>query len=513
MSPAVQTALTQLLDYAVVYELMSEGDRFYAQNLLMDALKLDQFEEVMDYDFMPPLQDILDALLDDAVERGLIDNNFSERDLLDTRLMNCLLPRPSEVVRVFHHHYAQRPELATEQFYDFAQKSHYIRVNRIQKDVRWSVESPYGKLDLSLNLSKPEKTPEEIAKARLAPSTAYPLCMLCPTNEGFAGSASRPARQNLRVIPIELNNEEWGFQFSPYVYYNEHCIVFSQAHRPMKIDESVFGKLFDFVDLFPHYFLGSNADLPIVGGSILSHEHFQGGAETFTMDHCPVVASFELMVEGQHVQVEVLNWALSSIRLISSNRQAVEKACQNLLASWKTYTNEELGIHAFSGQEPHNTLNPIARKRGQDYVMSLIFRNNRCTEERPFGLFNPREVFHHIKKENIGLIEAMGLAILPARLKTELGELASYLFSTKGAPFDATQLSEACQKHVSWTRETVLPAQHDAIAKAESEEDVFDCLLIEVAKVFQQVLEDCAVFPRTVEGQTALADFVKESLQ
>ena len=449
------------------------------------------------YKFSQDSDYILADLLKEAVTRGIIEDSIGYRDLFDTRLMNCLLPRPAQVQNDFWRHYQESPESATQFYYKFSQDSDYIRRYRIKKDRRWNVDTDYGTLDITINLSKPEKDPKAIAAARNASVSAYPKCQLCMENEGYAGRLDHPARENHRIIPITVNDSKWGFQYSPYVYYNEHCIVFNGEHTPMKIERQTFVKLFDFIKQFPHYFLGSNADLPIVGGSILSHDHFQGGHYTFAMEKAPVIQEFT--VKGfEDVTAGIVKWPLSVIRLQSEDVTRVIDLADHILQAWRGYTDDAAFIFAETDGQPHNTITPIARMRDGKYELDLTLRNNITTEEHPLGVYHPHKELHHIKKENIGLIEVMGLAVLPARLKDELELLKTYILEKKDI-----RSNETIAKHADWT-ESFLPSYPEINA-----ENVTHILEQEVGKVFCQVLEDAGVYKCTDEGLAAFDRFVE----
>lgn len=410
--------------------------------------------------------------------------------------MNCITPRPAQVIDAFWQKYDISPTDATTYYYTFCQDTNYIRRARIAKDLRWSVPSKYGDIDISINLSKPEKDPKAIAAAKNAPASSYPKCLLCMENEGYAGTVTHPARQNHRIIPLNICDSQWGFQYSPYVYYNEHCIVFNGEHIPMKIEKKTFKKLFDFVKLFPHYFLGSNADLPIVGGSILSHDHFQGGHYTFAMAKANTLNSFR--VAGfENVKCGILNWPISVIRLKGETTEELIELADHILKTWQSYTDESAFIFAETDGEPHNTITPIARFRNGFYELDLALRNNITTEEHPLGVFHPHSNLHHIKKENIGLIEVMGLAILPARLKQEMNLLAEYILSGKNV-----RENSALNKHADWIDE-FLPKYHDI-----NEENIMDILQNEIGTVFVQVLEDAGVYKCTQSGLQAFMRFI-----
>ena len=491
----VSREIAELVQYGINAGLVPECERIYTTNLLLDVLGEDEYEEPEEIGD-EPLEAILEKLLDYAVQKGLIEDSIVYRDLFDTRLMNCLMPRPAEVRKTFWEHYEESPEKATEYFYKLSQDSDYIRRYRIAKDMRWKVPSEYGDIDITINLSKPEKDPKAIAAARLMKAAGYPKCLLCPQNEGYAGRVNHPARQNHRIIPITINDSEWGFQYSPYVYYNEHCIVFNFRHVPMKIERAAFVKLFDFVKLFPHYFLGSNADLPIVGGSILSHDHFQGGHYTFAME----TADFEKMVVipgYEDVTAGIVKWPLSVLRIRHKDSERLVDLAEHVLDVWRGYKDEDAMILPETDGVPHNTITPIARKRGDLFELDLVLRNNLTTEERPMGLYHPREAYHHIKKENIGLIEVMGLAVLPSRLKDEMALLKKYILEGKDISSE-----ETLAKHADWVKE-FLP-KYGTI----TEENAEDILKNEIGKVFVKVLEDAGVYKCTEEGRKAFLRFI-----
>ena len=443
------------------------------------------------------LDDILDTLVDYAAEQGLLKSeSITGRDLFDTALMGAVTPRPSEVIRTFRSLYGESPEKATDWFYQFSQDTNYIRATRVAKDIRWSVPSEFGDIDISINLSKPEKDPRDIAAAKTAKQSAYPKCQLCLENEGYAGRMDHPARQNHRIIPVTINESHWGFQYSPYVYYNEHCIVLNGEHVPMKIDRAAFRKLFDFVGQFPHYFLGSNADLPIVGGSILSHDHFQGGRYEFAMAKAPYESKFT--VPGyEDIEAGIVHWPLSVIRLRGEDDERIIDLADHILKAWRGYTDEAAFIFAETDGEPHNTITPIARKRDGKFELDLALRNNITTDECPLGVYHPHAEYHHIKKENIGLIEVMGLAILPARLKTEMALLAECLTGDKKLE-DYPEL----EQHAAWAKE--IAARRTDLNK----DNVDDILKEEIGHVFVHVLEDAGVYKCTDEGRAAFRRFI-----
>ena len=490
-------AIKKLVQYGISTGLTPESERIYTTNLLLDVMKEDDFEdEPCDLDNIV-LEDVLSELLDEAVKRGIIEDSITCRDLLDTKLMNCLMPRPAQIQEKFWEKYAASPEAATDYYYELSQDSDYIRRYRIKKDRKWTVETEYGTLDITINLSKPEKDPKAIAAAGKAKSSSYPKCQLCMENEGYAGRANHPARENHRIIPITIQGKKWGFQYSPYVYYNEHCIVFNGEHIPMKIDRNTFAKLFDFIRLFPHYFLGSNADLPIVGGSILSHDHFQGGNYTFAMAKAPMTEQFQ--VPGyEDVTAGIIKWPLSVIRLQCTDSERIIDLAEHILNKWRSYTDESAFILAETDGTPHNTITPIARRRGELFELDLTLRNNITTEEHPLGVYHPHAKLHHIKKENIGLIEVMGLAVLPARLKGEMELLREYILEGKDI-----RGNEQIAKHADWVDE-FLPSYSDV-----SKENIGHILEQEVGKVFCQVLEDAGVYKNTEKGKKAFRRFIE----
>ena len=487
--------IRHLVDYGIRTGLTPECERIYTTNLLLDLFHEDNYEEPEAVAYgSPDLETILANLLNIAVERGIIEDNVVYRDLFDTKLMNCLLPRPAQVQAAFWEKYAISPEKATDYYYKFSQDSDYIRRYRVAKDLKWKVDSPYGEIDITINLSKPEKDPKAIAAARNAAASSYPKCQLCMENEGYAGRVNHPARENHRIIPITINQSNWGFQYSPYVYYNEHCIVFNDEHVPMKIDRTAFTKLFDFIKLFPHYFLGSNADLPIVGGSILSHDHFQGGHYTFAMAKAKI--ELPVTIPGyEDVEAGIVKWPLSVLRIRSKDTSRLIDLAEHVLNCWRSYTDEDAFIYAETNGEPHNTITPIARKNGDTYELDLTLRNNITTDEHPLGVYHPHAQYHHIKKENIGLIEVMGLAVLPSRLKEELELLADYIVNGKDI-----RSNKKIEKHADWVEE-FLPT-YDNI----TEENVMEILQKEVGIVFTHVLEDAGVYKCTEQGR---ADFLK----
>ena len=488
-------AIEDLLGYALRTGLTEECDRTWAANRLLHTLGLESWEPPQTVRERP-LEDILKELLDDAAARGVIQNDITSRDLFDTELMGILTLRPAQVISEFRRRYQADPKAATDWFYRFSQDTDYIRRYRIARDVKWKVATPYGELDITINLSKPEKDPKAIAAAKAAPQRGYPKCQLCRENEGYAGRLNHPARQNHRIVPITINQEDWFLQYSPYVYYNEHCIVLNGHHTPMKIDGATFRRLLDFIRQFPHYFVGSNADLPIVGGSILSHDHFQGGRYAFAMEKAPVEQHVTFRGFAD-VEAGIVKWPMSVIRLRCKDDQRLAELAERILTAWRGYTDEAAFVFAETDGEPHNTITPIARMREGRFELDLVLRNNITTEEYPLGVYHPHQELHHIKKENIGLIEVMGLAVLPARLKDELDGVALAL--VRG---DDLRRDEALAKHADWAEE--LKSRH--VFTAENAEEI---LRREVGTVFAQVLEHAGVFKRTPEGQEAFLRFIR----
>ena len=495
--------ISALAQYAVDRGLIEENERIYSVNLLLDVLKLDEYEPDSDEDKVKELSGDLETVLrfidDYAYEKGLIEeNSVVYRDLFDTRVMNCFVKRPSEVIRIFNEKYAVSPKEATDFYYEYSKNSDYIRTYRIAKDIKWVYKSEYGDIDITINMSKPEKDPKAIAAARNAKQSSYPKCLLCVENEGYAGRINHPARENHRIIPIKILGKEWGFQYSPYVYYNEHCIVLNREHTPMTINREVFEKLFDFIRQFPHYVIATNADLPIVGGSILSHEHFQGGNYSFAMSRA--VIEKEIVFKGfEDVEAGILKWPMSVIRIRSTSQERLVDLADRILSAWRGYTDEEAFIFAKTDGEPHNTITPAARFANGKYELDLALRNNITTEERPLGVYHPRNEYHHIKKENIGGIEVMGLAILPSRIKSEMAKLAECI--TEGKDIRSF---EELEKHADWAEEFI-PKYEGKINK----ENVDEILKAEIGKVFVKVLEDAGVFKRDEKGQQYFMKFIE----
>ena len=492
-------AISKLITYAVRTGLIEPCETTWATNAVLEVLKLDSYtdpgQEWGDID----LAAVLDELLDDAYARGVLtENSVVYRDLFDTAIMGALTPRPSQVRAKFQALYNEDPEKATDWYYTFSQDTNYIRRDRIAKDVRWKADTEYGEMDITINLSKPEKDPKAIAAARNLPASNYPRCQLCAENEGYAGRVNHPARQNHRIVPITINNSPWFLQYSPYVYYNEHCICLNKVHTPMKIDRACFAKLLDFVGQFPHYFVGSNADLPIVGGSILAHDHFQGGRYTFAMATAPVetpvtFAGYEDVTAG------IVKWPMSVIRISSENPERLVDLADKILLSWRGYTDEDAFIYAETDGEPHNTITPIARMRDGKYELDLVLRNNITTEEYPLGVYHPHQELHHIKKENIGLIEVMGLAVLPARLKEELAQVADCL--ANGGDLRAQETTE---KHADWAEG--FKTKYESITK----DNAWDIVQYETGLVFAKVLEHAGVYKRTAEGKEQFLKFIAQ---
>ncbi|MBR1532961.1 MAG: UDP-glucose--hexose-1-phosphate uridylyltransferase [Ruminococcus sp.] len=493
--------IQRLIDYSITEKLIEKEDAIVVRNMLMDALSVSDWEEPSADEITrkagAPVDDILKPLIDYACSHGVIEDTTANRDLFDTRLMGIVTPMPREVIRDFAKNYAESPLAATDRYYDFSKKLNYVRAGRIAKDLKWTYDSEYGTLDITINRSKPEKDPRDIAKAGATASVAYPKCQLCADNMGYAGRQNHPARQNLRPIPIKINGGDWYLQYSPYGYYNEHCIVFNSEHIPMVIDAEVFDKLFDFIAQFPHYFIGSNADLPIVGGSILSHEHFQGGHYTFAMAKAPEETEFTLE-DYPEVHAMTVKWPMSVIRMRSMNRKQLSNACAAILKAWRGYTDAAANIYAFTDGVPHNTITPIARIRDGLYECDLVLRNNITSEERPLGVYHPNPTLHHIKKENIGLIEVMGLAVLPARLATELEEVRTALLSG-----DDLTANPATASHAEWAEK--IKANHPEL----NADNAMEIIRTEVGKVFEQVLCDAGVFKRDAAGQAAFCRFIQ----
>ena len=493
--------IQKLVEYGLQKGLIQPEDKTYTINQYLELFGQDDFQEQDIAGEEIVLEDILENLMKEAFALGIMkSDDIVTKDLFDTKLMGIMTPKPSDVINEFRAIYAEDRIAATNRFYNFSQDTNYIRRERIKKDMKWQVESPYGVIDITINLSKPEKDPKAIAAAKNAKQSAYPKCQLCMENEGYAGRMNHPARQNHRIIPITINDSKWGFQYSPYVYYNEHCIVFNGQHVPMKIDRNAFIKLFDFVKQFPHYFLGSNADLPIVGGSILSHDHFQGGNYEFAMARAAYEEKFT--IPGyEDVEAGIVAWPLSVIRIRHENPDCLIELADHILGKWRAYTDEAAFVFAETDGEPHNTITPIARKKGDVYELDLALRNNITTEEYPLGVYHPHAEYHHIKKENIGLIEVMGLAVLPARLKGEMELLGQYL--VEGKDFSA---EESLQKHADWAKAIVEKCAAEGVEITA--ENVNDILQEEIGQVFVHVLENAGVYKTTAEGREAFRRFI-----
>lgn len=499
--------ILDLTEYGLATGLIEQADKQFTINRLLELFRLDEMEEdvlaahkggMSREEAEASLEEILKDMLDYAYENGITEENgVVYRDLFDTKIMSLLTPWPREVIVTFRSLYENSPQEATDYFYNLSRDTDYIRRYRIKKDLKWTADTEYGTLDITINLSKPEKDPKAIAAAKLAKQSGYPKCLLCKENEGYAGRVNHPARQNHRIIPITINNSDWFFQYSPYVYYNEHCIVFNSQHTPMKIERATFGKLLDFVAQFPHYFVGSNADLPIVGGSILSHDHFQGGHYEFAMAKAPVEK--EISFAGfDDVKAGIVKWPMSVIRLDCADKDRLIELADKILLAWRGYTDEAAFVFAETDGEPHNTITPIARKRGDMFELDLVLRNNITTEEHPLGVYHPHAKLHHIKKENIGLIEVMGLAVLPSRLKEELALLGEFIVEGKDI-----RSNELLEKHADWVEE-FLPA-YEKVTKENIEKILQD----EVGKVFARVLEDAGVYKCTPQGRAAFGRFLE----
>ncbi len=494
----IDEAVSKLATYALRTGLIQENEYTWAINTILDVLKLDSYTDPGQEWGELELAPILGKLLDDAYARGVLtENSVVYRDLFDTELMGRLIPRPAQVIEAFQSLCAADPRKATDWYYKFSQDTNYIRRDRIAKDMQWKAPTEYGELDITINLSKPEKDPKTIAAAKNLPASAYPRCQLCAENEGYAGRVNHPARQNHRIVPITINGSPWFLQYSPYVYYNEHCICLNSEHVPMKIDRACFAKLLDFVRQFPHYFVGSNADLPIVGGSILAHDHFQGGHYTFAMEKAPVETPFTFP-GYEDIDAGIVKWPMSVVRIASENPERLIDLADRILTAWRGYTDKDAFIFAETDGEPHNTITPIARRRGEKFELDLVLRNNITTKEHPLGVYHPHAELHHIKKENIGLIEVMGLAVLPARLKEELAAVAKCLATGSGL-----RVNELTAKHADWAEGFV---RKYTITK----ENALDIVQKETGLVFAQVLEHAGVYKRSNAGKQAFVKFLEE---
>ncbi len=489
-------ALEKLIDYGIKRNIITIEDIYFVRGRLMDTLRLSEWVERGCESADESIDEILSPILSYAADQGIIEDTTAQRDLFDTRIMGLMMPMPREVIADFDKRYDISPDFATDWYYRFSRDVNYVRAGRIAKDLRWKYSCEYGELDITVNLSKPEKDPRDIAAAGKAKASSYPKCQLCVENSGFAGHLNHPARQNLIPVPITVGGEAWSLQYSPYGYYNEHCIAFNNKHLPMKIDRAVFGKLFDIVDYLPHYFIGSNADLPIVGGSILSHEHFQGGRYTFAMERAQIEHSFA--IEGYPtVNAGIVRWPMSVIRLSCEDKSTLAECCDKVLTSWRGYSDPDAFIFAETDGTPHNTITPIARRDGEMYVCDLVLRNNITTEDRPLGLYHPAPELHHIKKENIGLIEVMGLAVLPSRLSREIELLSTAIVSG-----ESVRENPAIAHHADWAEELV--KRNPDI----TEDNVRSVIEQGIGEVFMQVLLDAGVYKRNENGKAAFLRFV-----
>lgn len=487
-------AIKSLVKYASDNEMIEKEDEIWAINRICEALKIDSFEESEAKE--SDLEKILAVILDYAVKNGLCEDSVVYRDLFDTKIMGLITPRPSDVIKKFKSLYEKSPKDATDFYYKLSQDSNYIRRYRIKNDLKWITKTEYGDIDITINLSKPEKDPKAIAAALKMKAASYPKCLLCKENEGYAGRINHPARQNHRIIPMTLANTPFFMQYSPYVYYNEHCIVFNAEHTPMKIDRGAFEKLLDFIELFPHYFVGSNADLPIVGGSILTHEHFQGGNYEFAMAKAPIET--EVKFSGfEDVEAGIVKWPMSVIRIASKDKAKLVELADKILTDWRSYTDEKSFIYAETDGEKHNTITPIARMRNGKFELDLVLRNNITTEECPLGYYHPHPEYHHIKKENIGLIEVMGLAVLPSRLKNEMALIKDAMLSGK----DIASI-EAIASHKDWAE--MIMNKYDI-----NEDNCEEILQQEIGIVFTAILEQCGVYSRDEEGKKGFIKFIE----
>ncbi|GAA5415961.1 galactose-1-phosphate uridylyltransferase [Paraliobacillus ryukyuensis] len=494
LSEDVFQTIDQLIEKSIANKLMTRLDQRYVRNQILGLLKLDSFDETNYQSSNETVPALLDTLVTYAVDKNIIDNILSDKEILRAQIMNCFLSNPTEINQTFYQKYQVHPQAATDYFYKLSKSSNYIQTDRIAKNIHYKVASPYGDLDITINLSKPEKDLEQLKKEREMKQTIqYPQCVLCAENEGYIGHIGHPARSNHRIIEVPLDEEIWFLQYSPYVYYNEHCILLSSEHRPMKINRATFERLTGFVEKFPHYFMGSNADIPIVGGSILAHDHYQGGHYAFAMTKAKEKYPFPLATFPT-VSASIVNWPLSVLRLRSQSKKDIIDAATFILGKWRNYNDPSVEIIAYSAETNHNTITPIARIRGQQFELDLILRNNRTTSTYPYGIFHPHEDVHHIKKENIGLIEAMGLAVLPPRLKKELGEIRAHLSNPK---------SPVASYHQSWVSQ--IKAQHSDI----NEQNVEQIISQELGKKFVRVLEDSGVFKSNLEGNEAFKRFIR----
>lgn len=490
----INVAVKSLVNYAIKNEMIEKWDEIWAINTVCQALNMDAFEDCEAEN--AELEDILASILDYAVENGLCEDSVVYRDLFDTKIMGLLTPKPSEVISKFHFLYCRDKKAATDYYYKLCQDSDYIRRYRIKNDLKWITKTEYGDIDITINLSKPEKDPKAIAAALKMKTTSYPKCALCKENEGYMGRVNHPARQNHRIIPMTLGGDNFYLQYSPYVYYNEHCIVFNAEHTPMKIDKPAFTKLLDFVEKFPHYFVGSNADLPIVGGSILTHEHFQGGNYEFAMAKAPIET--KVTFSGfEDVQAGIVKWPMSVIRIIGTDKARLVELADKVLTTWRGYTDKDSFIYAETEGTPHNTITPIARMRNGKFELDLVLRNNITTEDCPLGYYHPHPEYHHIKKENIGLIEVMGLAVLPSRLKNEMAVLGKAMVN--GEDISANKTIAA---HKEWAE--MIMQKYDI-----NEDNIDDILKKEIGIVFTSILGQCGVYSRDEEGKAGFLRFIE----
>ncbi|GAB6170226.1 UDP-glucose--hexose-1-phosphate uridylyltransferase [Clostridium carnis] len=493
--------IERLIQYGLKKQLFKDEDKIFIRNSILDTLNLDEYEviNIEDENLDTPTE-ILNNILDFAYKNGVLESNTPiYRDLLDTKIMALLMPRPSEVIREFNNKYKENIKSATDYFYGISKSCDYVRTDRIAQNIVWKTPTEYGELDITINLSKPEKDPKAIAAAKNLPEAKYPKCLLCKENEGYRGRVNHPARQNLRSIPLNLINEKWFLQYSPYAYYNEHCIVFSGEHVPMAISKKTFDRILEFVERFPHYFVGSNADLPIVGGSILTHDHYQGGNYQFAMNKAKNVYEFNID-SYPNISLAIVKWPLTVVRLKGSNIKEISELANKLLIHWKGYSDEKVSVYAFTNETPHNTITPIARKEDNKYVLDLVLRNNRTSEEFPDGIFHPHKELHNIKKENIGLIEVLGLAVLPARLKEELEIIKDSLISDNNEVYT----NENMKIHIEWFEK--IKTKYKAI----NIENIDKIIKDEVGDVFSKVLEHCGVFKWNNEGKEAMIRYIDD---
>lgn len=495
----INELIAKLVKFGVENGLLGEEDTVYATNRILSVLKLNEVEEVEVTDSIKTPSEVLEPMLDWAFENGLLESNTPVyRDLLDTEIMACLMPRPSEIIKEFNALYEDDKKKATDWYYHVSKASNYIREDRIKKDILWKTKTKYGDIIITINLSKPEKDPKAIAAARNMPQSAYPKCQLCKENEGYKGTVSHPARGNHRIIPLTLKDEKWFLQYSPYVYYNEHCIFFKAEHSPMAVNRKSFERLLEIATVLPHYFVGSNADLPIVGGSILSHDHFQGGCAEFPMAEAGIYQN--VTFKGfEDIEAGLVDWPMSVIRIKGTDKERLVELADKILLKWRAYSDESADIYAFTGDTPHNTITPICRFRDGKFELDLVLRNNRTSDEHPLGIFHPHAQYHHIKKENIGLIEVMGLAILPARLKTELKKVEYYLLNQDKE--EELFADEALSAHGDWYKELK--------NQGPTEENVEQIIRDSVGTIFSEILENAGVYKRTEDGEKAFLRFVE----